>query len=186
MTRIAIIEKQKCKPEKCDWLCMKMCPINRTGKECISQGEDKKARISEPMCTGCGICPKRCPTGAISIINLPEELTSQPIHRYGPNQFALYSLPTPMFGKVVGILGKNGIGKSTAIKILAGVLEPNLGEYTKKSDIRQLIDFFKGSEAQTFFEKVRDKKVVASYKPQNVDLIPKMYKGKRDCQETGD
>jgi ATP-binding cassette subfamily E protein 1 len=83
-----------------------------------------------------------------------------------------------MFGKVVGILGKNGIGKSTAIKILAGVLEPNLGEYDKKPDIKQLIDFFRGSEAQLFFERVRDKKVVSSYKPQSVDAIPKMYKGK--------
>jgi ATP-binding cassette subfamily E protein 1 len=178
MTRIAIVEKQKCKPDKCGWLCMKMCPINRTGKECITQGEDHKARISEALCTGCGICPKRCPFGAITIINLPEELTSTPIHRYGPNQFALYSLPTPMFGKVVGILGKNGIGKSTAIKILAGVLEPNLGDYTKKADIKQLIEYFKGSEAQKFFEKVRDKQIIASYKPQNVDAIPKMYKGR--------
>jgi len=178
MTRIAIVEKQKCKPDKCGWLCMKMCPMNRTGKECITQGEDHKARISEALCTGCGICPKRCPFGAITIINLPEELTKTPIHRYGQNQFALYSLPTPMFGKVVGILGKNGIGKSTAIKILAGALEPNLGDFTKKADIKQLIEYFRGSEAQTFFEKVRDKQIVASYKPQNVDAIPKMYKGK--------
>ncbi len=178
MTRLAIIDKHKCKPDKCGWLCMKFCPINRTGKECITQGEDGKARISESLCTGCGICTKRCPTEAISIINLPEELTSTPIHRYGPNQFSLYSLPIPMFGKVVGILGKNGIGKSTAIKILAGVLEPNLGEYDKKPDIKQLIDFFRGSEAQLFFERVRDKKVVSSYKPQSVDAIPKMYKGK--------
>ncbi len=178
MTRIAIVEKQKCKPDKCGLICMKMCPINRTGKECIILGEDHKAKISESLCTGCGICPKRCPFGALAIINLPEELTKAPIHRYGQNQFALYSLPTPMFGKVVGILGKNGIGKSTAIKILAGSLEPNLGDFTKKADIRQLIEYFKGSEAQTFFEKVRDKEIVASYKPQNVDAIPKMYKGK--------
>ena len=178
MTRIAIVEKQKCKPGKCGWLCMKMCPMNRTGKECITQGEDHKARISEELCTGCGICPKRCPFGALAIINLPEELTKTPIHRYGPNQFALYSLPTPMFGKVVGILGKNGIGKSTAIKILAGALEPNLGDFRNKTDIKQLIDYFKGSEAQKFFEKVRDKQIVASYKPQAVDSIPKLYKGK--------
>lgn len=32
-------------------------------------------------------------------------------------------------GEVLGLVGTNGIGKSTALKILAGKLKPNLGRY---------------------------------------------------------
>ncbi len=179
MTRIAVIEKQKCNPEGCgNFLCIRICPVNRTGKECITKGEDGKTNINEELCTGCGICPNRCPFGAISIINLPEELTKKPIHQYGKNGFHLYNLPTPIKGKVVGILGVNGIGKSTAIKILAGILKPNLGSMEKQSSYDELLGYFKGTEAQQFFEDLRDGKVNISYKPQQVELIPKASKGK--------
>ncbi len=180
MTRIAVIEKDKCNPAKCgNFLCIRLCPVNRGGEECIFKAGDGKAGIDEALCTGCGICPKRCPFGAIHIINLPEELDSQPIHQYGENGFHLYNLPTPIFGKVVGIIGRNGIGKSTAIKVLAGVLNPNLGNIDKKeTDYKELIEFFKGSEAQLFFEKVRDGEITVAYKPQAIDQIPKQYKGK--------
>ncbi len=180
MTRIAVIQKEKCNPAGCGGhLCIRVCPVNKMGEECIVKGSDNKPRINEELCTGCGICPHRCPFDAISIINLPEELNKPPIHQYGENGFHLYSLPTPIFGKVVGVVGVNGIGKSTAIKILAGVLEPNLGELdSKKTDYKELIEYFKGTEAQVFFEKVKEKKIKISYKPQQVDLIPKKVKGK--------
>ncbi len=38
-------------------------------------------------------------------------------------------LPTPRPGQVLGLVGTNGIGKSTALKVLAGKLKPNLGQY---------------------------------------------------------
>ena len=139
--------------------------------------EGSKLLIDEPSCIGCGICVNAAPE-AIKVINLPEHLSKEPIHRYGKNEFELFDLPIPMFGKVVGIVGINGIGKSTAIKILAGVLEANLGDLTaKKTDYRKLIEYFKGTEAQSFFEKVANKEVVISYKPQHVDFIPKKVKG---------
>ncbi len=180
MTRIAVIQKEKCNPAGCGgYLCIRVCPVNKMGEECIIKGDDNKPRINEELCTGCGICPNRCPFDAISIINLPEELDKPPIHQYGENGFHLYSLPTPIFGKVVGIVGVNGIGKSTAIQILAGVLEPNLGKLdSKKTDYKELINYFKGAEAQVFFERVKDKKISISYKLQHVDLIPKKVKGK--------
>ena len=177
MPRIAVVEKKKCNPNGCGgYLCMRLCPINRKGEECIAKDEGGKVKIDEKLCTGCGICPNRCPFEAISIVNLPEELAKQPIHQYGHNGFHLYNLPIPIFGKVVGILGKNGIGKSTAIQILAGILKPNLGK-DKEAGYDEIIDFFKGSEAQIFFEKIKKGEITVSYKPQQVDLIPKQFSG---------
>ncbi len=179
MSRIAVIEKAKCINGKgCELLCEKVCPVNRQGIECVKTGANNKAEIVENLCIGCGICVKKCPTKCIQIINLPEELNAEPIHRHGVNGFELFSLPTPMFGKVVGIVGRNGIGKSTALKIIAGILKPNLGQIGKEASYSDLIDRFKGSEAQSFFEKLRDGKIKISYKPQEVDSIPKSFNGK--------
>ncbi|MEK6948604.1 MAG: ATP-binding cassette domain-containing protein, partial [Nanoarchaeota archaeon] len=109
----------------------------------------------------------------------PEILDRKPIHRYGENKFALFSLPTPMFGRVVGILGINGIGKSSAISILGGLVKPNFGDFNKKgSDYKAVIDFFKGTETHLFFEKMQKGQIKVSYKPQHVDLISKTKKGK--------
>jgi ATP-binding cassette, sub-family E, member 1 len=176
MTRIAVVQKEKCNPTKCQDLCIKLCPINREEKDCIIKGKNGKVEVDEKLCTGCGICSNRCPFEAIHIINLPEELDKEPIHRYGKNGFSLYNLPIPIFGKVTGIVGVNGIGKSTAINILAGLLKPNLGK-DKDAEYKEIIDYFKGTEAQGFFEKVKQGEIKVAYKPQQVDLIPKQSKG---------
>ncbi len=179
--RIAVIDREKCHPQECgNYLCAKLCPVNRSGADCIYPGDDmgKKARIDEMLCNGCGVCPRRCPFGAITIINLPEKLTKPPIHRYGENTFELFSLPTPLFGKVVGLLGKNGIGKSTAFKILANQIKPNLGKWNKEVEYQDVLQYFKGTEMQKFIEQLHKQEVTLSYKPQQVDLIPKQFQGK--------
>ena len=178
MARIAIVDNEKLKDMQLKQYIVSICPINRTGKECITISPDSKLFIDEMLCTGCGICPKAAPN-AIKIINLPEELKAQPIHRYGENQFVLYSLPTPSFGKVTGILGVNGIGKSSAIKILASALKPNFGDWKREdSGYDDLIRFFKGTEAQGFFEKIKNGQIKVAYKPQQIDLLVKSAKGK--------
>ena len=178
--RIAVIDRQKCHPNECgNYLCAKLCPVNRAGADCIYPGDDagKKARIDEMLCTGCGICPNRCPYGAIQIINLPEHLTKDPVHRYGENMFELFSLPTPIMGQITGVIGRNGIGKSTAIKILANQLKPNLGKWQNPPDFKEVLQYFKGTEMQAFVEKLHKHEIHLSYKPQQVDLIPQQYQG---------
>ena len=175
MTRIAVVDNSKLKDKQKKEYIQGLCPVNRKGEDCI-YFEGEKLRIDEGLCIGCGICSNAVPE-AIDIINLPEQLEKDPIHRYGKNAFALYNLPAPIFGNVVGVIGVNGIGKSTAIKILANVLKPNLGK-EKDADIKEIIDYFKGTETQLFFDKVKKGDIKTAYKPQHVDKIPKQYNGK--------
>ena len=117
--KIAIIDRDLCNPKRCGlYLCRRVCPVNRSGSECIVISEtDNKPIINEELCIVCGICVRKCPTQAINVVNLPAELDETPIHRYGKNLFALYRLPVPKKEAVVGLIGPNGVGKSTVIKI---------------------------------------------------------------------
>ncbi|KAL9079991.1 MAG: hypothetical protein Q9157_001188 [Trypethelium eluteriae] len=178
LTRIAIVNSDKCKPKKCRQECKKSCPVVRTGKLCIEVTPDSKiAFISERLCIGCGICPKKCPFDAINIINLPTNLETQVTHRYSANSFKLHRLPMPRPGQVLGLVGTNGIGKSTALKILSGKLKPNLGRYDNPPDWEEILKYFRGSELQNYFTKVLEDSLEAVVKPQYVDQIPKAVKG---------
>ncbi|CAG8546089.1 16142_t:CDS:2, partial [Dentiscutata heterogama] len=178
LTRIAIVSSDKCKPKKCRQECKKSCPVVRMGKLCIEVTPDSKiAFISEELCIGCGICIKKCPFGAIMIINLPTNLEKEVTHRYSANSFKLHRLPVPRPGQVLGLVGTNGIGKSSALKILAGKLKPNLGRFEDPPDWQDILKYFRGSELQNYFTKILEDNLKAIIKPQYVDHIPKAVKG---------
>ena len=179
LTRIAIVNAEKCKPSKCRQECKKSCPVVRMGKFCIEVGpKDKIAFLSEELCIGCGICVKKCPFEAIQIINLPKNLNSNTTHRYSANSFKLHRLPMPRAGQVLGLVGTNGIGKSTALKILAGKQKPNLGRFDAPPEWQEILAHFRGSELQNYFTRILEDDMKAIIKPQYVDHIPRAVKGK--------
>jgi ATP-binding cassette subfamily E protein 1 len=178
LTRIAIVDKDRCKPKKCRQECKRSCPVVRMGKLCIEVTPTSPISvISEDLCIGCGICVKKCPFEAITIINLPKSLDKDTTHRFGPNSFKLHRLPIPRPGQVLGLVGTNGIGKSTALKVLAGKLKPNLGKWDNPPDWQEILTYFRGSELQNYFTKILEDNLKAIIKPQYVDHIPRMVKG---------
>lgn len=176
--RIAILNMDRCQPKRCNAECIKYCPRVRSGDETIIMGESGKPVISEELCVGCGICVHKCPFAAIQIINLAEELEGELVHQYGVNGFRLYRLPIPRAGEVVGILGPNAIGKTTAIKILAGEEIPNLGKIDSEAGWEPVLENYAGTELYNYLELVASGKVRAALKPQYVDMLPRVHTGK--------
>ena len=188
---IAVVDLDRCQPDRCNYECANYCPPNRTGQECIVtreehydegepfDGDPDQIRISEEICLGesCGICVEKCPFDAIEIINLPTELEDDPVHRYGENAFALYGLPVPEPGTVTGILGPNGIGKTTAVRALADEMVPNLGEHDADPGWERVLDRYRGTELQTYIERVQTGEITIARKPQYVDQLPAQFDG---------
>jgi len=176
--RVAVMDMDLCQPKKCGLECIKYCPINKSGADCIVLSEEsKKAQIDEDICNGCGICVKVCPFDAITIVNLASELATDKIHQYGPNSFRLFRLPTPKKGEVVGLLGRNGIGKSTVVNILSGNLKPNLGRYENPPEWDEILKYYSGTELKSHFEKIKEKQIRASIKPQQIQHLAQAFDG---------
>ena len=189
---IAVVDLDRCQPDRCNYECANFCPPNRTGEECIVTREERhgeeglyaggpdQVSISEELCLGetCGICVEKCPFDALEIINLPQELDEDPTHRYGENAFSLYGLPAPQDGRVTGILGPNGIGKTTAVHILAAEITPNLGDFEADPDWDDVLEAYRGTELQEYLEDLQEGDVTVARKPQYVDKIPDTFDGK--------
>ena len=175
--RVAVVDKERCRSDKCDLVCIRFCPMVRTRREAIRLDDESKAYVAELICSGCGICVRKCPFDALRIVNLPDELESEHIHRFGPNAFTLYRLPVPIEGKVVGLLGRNAIGKTTVLRILAGDMDPNLGNHAKPPSREEIVERFAGLPLHDYLERLYGGRFRAVYKPQYVDQIPKVVRG---------
>ena len=182
--RLAIIDHEKCKPKKCNHECKKICPVERMGKQCIDIEET--AIIYESACISCGMCvstslnSKGCPFNAIQIVNLPNEIASHLVYTYGENCFRLYKLPIPKLGKIYGIIGPNGVGKSTILNILSGKNWPNYGQINGSLQVKDILNKVRGTELHKYLRSLYDKKLKIIHKPQNIDQILNYYK--RDPQ----
>ncbi len=140
--------------------------------------ENNKAVIVEYLCTGCGICVKKCPFKCISIVKLPDELEKDCSHRFGENKFKLYRLPTLSPSTVLGLLGENGIGKTTTLRLLSGETRLNLGEFKNPPEWDEIVQHFRGSTLQNHFRRMSENKLHISHKPQYVDKIPEAVSGR--------
>mgnify|MGYP000433291375 CR=1 FL=1 len=178
MPRIAVIDKDLCKPRDCNKECFRFCPLVKNKVQVIEfEEESERPIIKENLCVGCGICVKKCPFSAITIVNLPEELERECVHQYGVNGFRLYRLPPPRKGQILGLIGPNGTGKTTILRILAGELIPNLGVVDFQPSKDDVIRFFAGTELQPYFKDLYSGKIRVVHKIQYVDKIPKYVKG---------
>ncbi len=171
MARIAILLTDRCHPKECQWECQSYCPPVRMGQECIVEGPTGKPIISETLCIGCGICVHKCPFDAIKILNTPTAAEAEIVHRYGYNGFRLYRLPLPAAQGIVGVLGPNGTGKSTALRILAGLEVPNLGHYEQPGTWESTVEHFRGTALQAHFQRIARGELRAAIKPQYVDQL---------------
>ena len=134
--------------------------------ECI-QFKGDKCKILETACPVCFNRARHCPDNAVIVINLPEELDSEMSHCYGENSFRLFRLPAPRLEQVVGILGPNGMGKSTAVNLLSGSITPNLGDWSNQTpDWDDVITSFPRGELRDYLTLLSEEGVSIAVKPQ--------------------
>lgn len=175
--RYAAIIDQDDVTEEVRNIALKYDPVNRAGKDGFHVTDDGELHIDdEQVIEEHRIIENKIPNNAIKIVRLPAE-RGELVHQYGDNGFRLYELPAPIEGSVVGLLGPNGIGKSTALRILGGSLKPNLGVVDEEKEWDEIVREFRGTAVQNYLERLRDNDIRSVSKPQRVDRLPEHYSG---------
>jgi len=180
--RIVVIDHDKVKPNSEAFKYFKRHK-NGCGKVGCIDIVSKKVIVSELACAVCVNRCKQAPGDAVSVVKLPSNLSVDTTHRYGPNTLKLHGLPIPRPGHVLGLLGTNGTGKSTGMKILAGRLKPNLGIYAGSSegsppDWSDIVSYYRGSDLQNYFKGLINDQLKIAMKPQLEARFQRALKGK--------
>ena len=175
--RIVVLDPDKCRPNSAAFAYLKRY-AKGCGKDCISATK-KTITILEMACPTCVSRCKQCPGGAISVVKLPSNLTTDTSHRYGPNSFKLHGLPAPRPGHVLGLLGTNGTGKSTSLSILTGRTKPNLGKIDAPPDWSDIVTYYRGSSLQNYFSGILENKLRVVIKPQLEARFARRLAGKK-------
>ncbi|MBD3194461.1 MAG: ATP-binding cassette domain-containing protein, partial [Candidatus Lokiarchaeota archaeon] len=195
MKKVYIVDYDLCKLRFCNRICIQKCPITLSNQR--KKPHEKKdeipiflkkstnqIRINDDLCLKCGACANVCPNSAIyvkHILNEPNDI--KPTHEYLENKekrgFRLYNLPNLVPGQVTGLCGPNGIGKTTALDILAGMLIPNFGEseQSKKSiSWNKAIDNVRDREMRNHFTALKREERKIAYKHQVLKILFEKYK----------
>jgi ATP-binding cassette subfamily E protein 1 len=198
MKKVYLVDYDSCNLRFCGRQCIKKCPITLSNAR-LKPNEKKQeipiwvqkstnqVRINDTSCLKCGVCANVCPPRAIYVKNILEEPNELgPTHKY-PNVddkegFRLYNLPTLISGKVSGLCGPNGIGKTTVLNIISGKLKPNFGNSNLKPNQIQWKDVIKKvkeSEMRNHFINLsrNDRKI--AYKQQVLRVLFEKYQGKK-------
>ncbi len=175
---IVVVDQDKIEPDLARETVINYDPLNRAGKEGGFYIENEELHIDEEdVMEAHRMAIKKYPyEDAIKLVQLPHE-EGEKMHQFSENSFRLYGLPVPEEGRVVGILGENGIGKSTALEILAGKIKPNLGDYENPPGWDKIQEKYRGTGLQEHFTKLANNEVDAAFKPQQVEAIPEAYDG---------
>lgn len=178
MKKITVVIRDKCAPEATNYRCINMCPVNMTGKKTKPiivpkairlRGNSVYPSINHRHCINCGICVNVCFKRAIKVVNVPGEMEDwDPTHEYKETEFKLYGLPVLNKGIVTGIIGENGIGKSTLLKILAGEIEPNGGKSSKDA-FKSFLSNISTPGMARYLESVSSGELQVSFKKQSLE-----------------
>ena len=180
--RIVVVDKDKCKPAKCQQECLHICPINRNDRQCIEIEETvvdtirkKHAIVWESMCIGCALCVKSCPMHAIKLVNIPQNLREKVTHQFRANSFMLHCLPVPRPKSILGILGSNGTGKTTTLRLLGNQILPNMGNYKTPPTEKEILKKFHGTELFLYLSLLFSKQLQVAYKIQFIEKICEVF-----------
>jgi len=198
MKKVYLVDYDSCNLRFCGRQCIKKCPITlsnarlKPNKKKLEipiwvKKSKKQIIIDSNSCLKCGVCANVCPAKAIYVKSILDEPIEQiPTHKYPRNEekegFRLYNLPTLISGKVSGLCGPNGIGKTTVLNIISGKLKPNFGNSSLKSNQiqwKEVITKVKESEMRNHFLSLsrNDRKI--AYKQQVLRVLFEKYQGKK-------
>ena len=97
LARIVILDQSRCQPNMpaYDYL-RKNARLGCARSPTCIQFEEGRCVVLEDACPTCLNRAKRCPGGAVRVVNLPHSLAAAVTHRFGPNSFKLHRLPVPL------------------------------------------------------------------------------------------